>query len=251
MIYIYADYGTGHESVRHTAHFVRHHTTMPIAYLMAPDVCAGHWTRNARLFILPGGFDRPYVRKLSGKGDNEIRQYIINGGSFLGICAGSYYASSCIEFNKNGDHPICEPRRLSLFDGMVQGPHLKAYDPQSKQGACVARLSTIWDDVPETHAFYNGGGVFINADRAPKTTVLAQYSATNKPAIIHVKKGRGNVILSSPHFEYDPVLMDYTDPWVQQMIFVLWTTQTSRHRLGDRIMQVLGIPCHVDQGDGA
>ena len=125
---------------------------------------------------------------------------------------------------------------------MVQGPHLKAYDPKSKQGACVAHLATIWDDVPETCAFYNGGGIFVNADHAPKTTVLAQYNATNEPAIIHVAKGRGSVVLSSPHFEYDPVLLDYTDSWVQQMLPVLWANQTSRHRLGHRIMQVLGIP---------
>ena len=69
-----------------------------IKTISAKELKLGLWTEDAALFIMPGGADIPYTRKLNGKGNQIIKNYLANGGKYLGICAGSYYGSSSIEF---------------------------------------------------------------------------------------------------------------------------------------------------------
>ncbi|KAF4712779.1 biotin holocarboxylase synthetase, partial [Perkinsus olseni] len=53
----------------------------------------GAWMRDCRLFVIPGGADLPWVEDLHGKGCRMIRAFVEDGGSFLGVCAGSYFGS--------------------------------------------------------------------------------------------------------------------------------------------------------------
>ena len=96
------------------------------------------WEENAALLIFPGGADRYYRKLLSaaiGNGSNKrIRAYIENGGKYMGICAGSYYGTSKVEFDVNGPLEVKEERELKLFRGRAIGPALKGFDYHSTRG---------------------------------------------------------------------------------------------------------------------
>lgn len=218
-IYIYKDTGVSLESLTHTT-FTLKNCFGPECRIMTLDskeVIAGGWEEDAALFVIPGGRDTPYYRALRGKGDERIRFYVENGGTFLGICAGSYYAGSYVDFAKNTDLEVLGDRGLSFFPGVVRGPILSSYDYRTKSGA---RAENIYDDDGNEYpVFYNGGGYFVNAEAEENVTVLARYSVGEEyPAIISCKVESGTALLSGVHFEYEPSLLDSKDPYVARLI---------------------------------
>lgn len=66
---------------------------------------------------MPGGFDRGFIRALGDTGAEIIRQYVWNGGSYLGVGAGGYYACDYIEFDMGGPLQVEGPRPLKFFPG--------------------------------------------------------------------------------------------------------------------------------------
>jgi len=75
-----------------------------------------NWTKDAALFIMPGCADLYYVENLNSKGNKIIKNYVMSGGSFLVICAGAYYASKSVEFDKNRPLKVFGNRELSFFN---------------------------------------------------------------------------------------------------------------------------------------
>ena len=182
-VYIYHDEGVSEESLTQTiATFETLLTKYAIKTINAEQVKSRVWTQDAALFVMPGGADLPYTKKLNGKGNDIIKRYVKDGGAFLGICAGSYYASSYVEFDKNGPLEVLGNRELSFFKGRAVGPILAPYDYKTQSGARAAKIRTILTDVT---VFYNCGGFFENAESYPNTKVIATYE-NNLPAIIFV-----------------------------------------------------------------
>ena len=54
-------------------------------------------------------------------GNERIREYVSKGGKYLGICAGGYYASSYVEFEKSTTLEVLGDRELSFFPGKAIG----------------------------------------------------------------------------------------------------------------------------------
>lgn len=77
--------------------------TYGIKTINAKNVIEGKWTKKAFLFIMPGGADLLYLKKLNGPGNKIIKDFVTHGGAYLGICAGSYYGASYVEFDKGGN----------------------------------------------------------------------------------------------------------------------------------------------------
>ena len=50
------------------------------------------------LLIMPGGRDKPYQESFTGDGVKTIRDFVQRGGTYIGICAGAYFACENIEF---------------------------------------------------------------------------------------------------------------------------------------------------------
>src|SRR3989338_11408695 len=67
--------------------------------LIQPEgVIEGSWQTQATCFVMPGGRDSPYVESLNFAGVTKIQDYVKEGGAYLGICAGAYFAANKIEF---------------------------------------------------------------------------------------------------------------------------------------------------------
>jgi len=251
-IYVYADKGAGPESVEQT--LVTFSAWLPTYTVKALDtntLLEGTWTKHAALFVMPGGADLPYVEKLNGEGNKIIKDYVQNGGAYLGLCAGSYYAATDIEFDKDGPLKVVGSRELGFFKGKAVGPVLATYDYKSRSGSRAAKLTTHFSTLKEATVFYNGGGYFENAAQDLSVEVIATYAAkSDLAAIIFTSYGAGNVVLSGVHFEYDPNLLDPADPDLQKILPALHVGDASRKALFDKLVDRLGIqtsedPTHV------
>lgn len=160
------------------------------------------WPQKTDLLIFPGGRDLPYLAALSGKRNQSISHFIEQGGQFLGICAGAYYASAHVEFEKGGPLEVVGKRELSFFKGTAQGPALglSKFRYGSQSGSQIAKLSL--PDGSFCFAYYNGGCAFIGEEKG--TQVLARYAdvAGSPPAVIRCPVGKGTATLCGVHLEY-------------------------------------------------
>ena len=157
---------------------------------------------NIDMLIMPGGADKPYAHQLNGRGNYNIQQYVRQGGTYLGLCAGAYYGCSSIEFQKSSPHAICENRELAFFKGTGIGcltDIAPLYD-KSLHCATIARLTTA--EGKTAQAVYWGGCAFPQATEEDYT-IIARYDdiADNPPAVISCPYGEGRAILSGVHLE--------------------------------------------------
>lgn len=239
-VYVYQDEGVSQEALTHTLSMFHHFLDKRymIKTISAQQVRGGQWTKDAALFVMPGGADLPYTRKLDGRGNQKIRQYIQDGGSYLGICAGAYYASSYVEFDKGGPLEVLGKRELKFFPGKAVGPTLACYDYKSRKGSRASKITTSFPNVPTTVVYYNGGCHFVGTSSLHGIQVIASYS--NKlPAILKMKCGKGTVLLSGVHFEYDPYKLDSSDPYLQAIRPLLIAANESRKLVVKQILKNL------------
>lgn len=168
---------------------------------------------------MPGGADVGYCRTLNGEGNRKISAYVNKGGAYLGLCAGGYYACKRCEFEagKKGME-VCGDRELGFYPGICRGLAFPDFVYHSEAGARAAELSvnkealsTVGGAVPETfRSYYNGGGVFVDAEKYKDqgVQVLASYterlhveSGEGTAAVVYRKVGEGSVVLTGPHPE--------------------------------------------------
>ena len=148
-VLVYNGEGVGPQSFRQAFEGLKRE--LPSFFVREVDARAllnEQWEERASLVAIPGGADIPYMRALNGEGNRRIRQFVEEGGLYLGICAGGYYGSSAIEFEKGNRLEVCGKRELSFFPGMAVGP---AYGPNlfrytSEAGARLAQVS--WTHSP-------------------------------------------------------------------------------------------------------
>lgn len=224
------------------------------------EVISTNWEKETVLFVMPGGADLPYCNNLNGLGNIKIAEYIRNGGSYLGICAGAYYAGSHVEFAVETEMEVTGKRELAFFPGIVRGPVLAPYEYTTNKGARAATISWNADNFDgNLYAIYfNGGGYFVDADMYPNIVVLATYIRnrendlggltwinqsilSNKllPAIVECSYGLGKAILSGVHIEYSPDLLDSNDNFYKEIIPILSEGNNSRQILFKHILERL------------
>lgn len=172
------------------------------------------WMPTCALLVIPGGGDLGYCRVLNGEGNRRIADFVRRGGSYLGLCAGGYYGSRRCEFEV-GNQPleVIGSRELAFFPGTCRGGAFKGFEYASEKGARAARLTLspelVQDKLPtEMTCYYNGGGIFVDADdlKNKKVQVLASYRDEldvegGKAAVVQCSIGDGQVILSGTHPE--------------------------------------------------
>ena len=243
VVYIYAGSGASKKSLSQMAYTLEPLLpTYKIKKITAEELINTPWEEETALFILPGGSEAPYVKALNGSGNKKIRSYVENGGSFLAFCAGSYYSGNYIDFSNGGSIEIHGARELGFFPGTVRGSLLAPYDFESRSGARAAKI--IWEDEGPFDKgtiftlYYNGGGYFVDAGKAPNTTILGTYDVPEEyAAIVECSVGKGKALLSAVHFEWAPELLDGTEAYLQPIIPVLQSTDSLRTELFTHILE--------------
>ena len=169
------------------------------------------WITQHDKIVIPGGADCPYHKKLKGAGCRNIKKFVKNGGTYIGICAGGYFGSKKVEFALGTDLEVNEYRELAFFPGIARGPMLKPYVYDSEEGASAAKIRSSIDG-SVFYSYHNGGSTFVlDGINQDGIEVLAEYAdKNNAPAVIQCKYGKGQAILSGIHFEADPQFLNST-----------------------------------------
>jgi len=241
-IRVYAGPGTTSNTVRQALTGIRDVAlTHTVSTIEASELLNGDWEKETALLVIPGGADLPYTRVLDGLGTARIRRFVESGGAYLGICAGSYFAGSRVEFGLDDPHSaIVGDRELAFFPGVVRGPALARYSPYDFSGARAANIDTQSGSLA---LFYLGGGEFVDASNFDNVTVLGRYQELgDKPAaIVECLVGLGKAILTSVHLETDPSLLPSTDPHITAILPELERDNTQRTRLLAFFLHRLGL----------
>lgn len=213
--------GSAAESVRHCTWTLRR--LLSPSYAVIPIDSAAliqePWSASCALLVMPGGADLSYCRTLNGEGNRRITQYVNGGGNYLGFCAGGYYACARCEFEVGGEMEVVGDRELAFYPGVCRGLAFPGFVYQSEAGARAVALEVnkkalAGSTVPETfRCYYNGGGVFVDAEKLEDrgVEILASYteqlrvdSGEGAAAIVYRKVGEGGVILTGLHPESVP-----------------------------------------------
>lgn len=197
-IVIYQDEGVGKFGLKCLQKFFKGHD---VWLANAEAIIDGRVFGLADLFVMPGGADLPYCKKLNGTGNANIRNYVEEGGTYLGICAGAYYACRAIEFHKGRSDEICGARELAFTSAIAYGslPELAPYYDLTLTSATAADI--ILSDGSIVPAFYHGGPSFRTS--GSEELIHARYAGItgNPPAVIEQEFGEGHVILTGVHLE--------------------------------------------------
>ena len=185
------------QDYRHSAEVLRRalaRSVGPILSVDAADIRQGVLS-TATTLIMPGGGDRFFAEHLAGQGNDYIRAFVADGGTFIGICGGAYYGCQNIDWR---DGEISAPRELGFFKGTATGPI-----PQFCHNRATSTATRVTGPMG-THLVYYWGGPLFNGDFT-NVDILARYTdlPQNPPAIISSQLGKGRWVLSSPHPEYD------------------------------------------------
>ncbi|EST08065.2 Biotin/lipoate A/B protein ligase [Kalmanozyma brasiliensis GHG001] len=193
-VLVYSGPGVSTSALHHTLKTLRTLlTTYDVKTADAKTLALDPWQKGAALVVIPGGRDLPYVSELarpysrdtnasSSSGSRtasaQVRAYVESGGSFLGICAGAYYASAHCTFERgtsmevDGERPF-----LRFFPGTCQGTVYPGFVYESDKGARIVDIERTRES-DQWRCHYNGGGAFMDADRfaGDGVEVLARYA---------------------------------------------------------------------------
>lgn len=229
LIRVYADEGTARVDVliksillalTHLAHKYPPLRNLKVKPIFANEVINKSWINETRLFVFPGGRDLPYCKKLDGRGVENIRTFVQqNGGSLLGLCAGAYFSSCFVDFERGTPLEVVGSRELCLFKGTAKGS-VYPYSYQNTQTARVVPINLIAHNSRNkvSHVYFNGGCRFkpfrnlSDIHRQYGGTSDIQVVATyadfpDQTAVLNFRSGAGRVLLSGVHPEMDPAFL--------------------------------------------
>ncbi|RCH87598.1 biotin holocarboxylase synthetase [Rhizopus azygosporus] len=166
------------------------------------------WQETCSLLVVPGGRDSPYCEDLQGQANDKIKNYVSQGGSYLGFCAGGYYASKEIEFEKGTPIEVIGSRPLGFYPGMCRGTMYPGFVYNSEKGA--RSVSVVYGQ-QDIKTYYNGGGYFVDAKKMEGVEVVCTYKDTDEAAGVLCKVGQGSALLFGVHPEYDIRFTDLSE----------------------------------------
>ncbi len=247
-VLIYNGNGTSPNSVKQTYNILK--SLLGHAYdVMKVDATTlknEPWEESCSLLVIPGGRDTPYCEDLKNEANDKIRQYVKQGGNYLGLCAGAYYASREIEFEKNTAMEITGSRPLGFFPGLCRGTVYPGFVYNSEKGACSASVTYGEETIK---IYYNGGGYFVDAEKVGQ--VICRYQDTSEAAGVLCRVGQGSALLFGVHPEYDIRLVDLSDhPEKEQIMQELTESLPQTRKLLSDSLVKLGLKVEVDSSSG-
>jgi glutamine amidotransferase-like uncharacterized protein len=155
------------------------------------------------LLFIPGSDMFKIAEDISEAGKENIRGFIRNGGGYVGVCGGAYFAGKKIIWSgkEMTDDPL-----LEIFDGTCVGV-LDRIAKYPKYDMCTIEITD------EEHPVTTGTGDSIRVlyywgpamlpEAGSDVTVLGRYAVNDRAAMIAYEYGAGRVFLIGPIAEIE------------------------------------------------
>jgi glutamine amidotransferase-like uncharacterized protein len=244
---VYSDRGVSKKSFDQTIKSLSEAFTscndVKIRAIRAREIIQGSWQSSAVALIMPGGRDAFYDKKLNKRACDLIREYVNQGGLYIGFCAGAYFACDSIEFEKGTSQEVFGDRNLKFFPGKAIGTVIDqgTYRDNSELGSLA--LSVKWDKscISEDSQFnvYYNGGCYFEEKESSFVKILARYEDIEKkpPAAVLCSHGKGSVFLTGVHLEYGVGLLDNEDLNTKEILSCLEKDEKERSFFFNKLMQ--------------
>lgn len=146
------------------------------------------------VLIMPGGLASTYLENPEISSE-DLKDFVKSGKGYVGICAGSYAASSHVD---------------GYYDGWGLAPHINSKSVNYVGDLQISMTSNGKSilNTSNTETFYHWNGpAMYETDGSDDT--IAEYTGNetgyqNYAAIVNDTYGSGRVILSGPHPELNP-----------------------------------------------
>jgi glutamine amidotransferase-like uncharacterized protein len=158
--------------------------------------------KGFRILCVPGGSMYDYAQDISSKGKENIRAFVSDGGGYIGICGGAYFAADKVFWR--GSQLAMTP--LGLFAGTATGP-IDEIVPYPNYTMCKVNIVNLVHPITQSEGtwkimlYYWGPALTPNADA--NVTILGSYDKGNQTAIVAFEYFHGRVFLIGTHPEIE------------------------------------------------
>ncbi|PJB71019.1 MAG: hypothetical protein CO093_06155 [Alphaproteobacteria bacterium CG_4_9_14_3_um_filter_47_13] len=212
--------------------------------------------QNTLAFVLPGiiGEDSLYPAHIGAKGNEALRHYVEEGGIFIGVCAGAYYACREILY----DPPWrAQPKRakpgLDFFNGLARGsiPELGKKGDIDWFSDCTVVMITYKGGQRQTGIAYGNGPALYPDITEKNIEIMARYAnSEGQPIAIAAKKiGKGLAIFIGvlPDIGYESDYDLSSHPVLTEFMQTLKPHEQGRREVWDMIISKVK-QHHADNG---
>jgi len=209
LIALYSDRGSWQLGREHLKMFLIQYQ-FPFEEIKKQDVLSGKLNSGRySTLIMPGGASWNYLEDLGEVGANEIRQFVAKGNSYLGICAGAFYATTM----RNGGAATGE-YGIGLLDGAsFDGTALE--HPAFKEG--IMKFPFQYPKLKNQYEIVLLGGpsfqVYKNVADSIQLEVWDKFEKLDEPSMIFFKFEKGKVFLTGPHPEVEENKTGWGPEW--------------------------------------
>jgi putative intracellular protease/amidase len=213
---VYEDKGATGKGIPCVTEIMSRTHDIKLTRLKGADIAAGG-LRGYDLVMFTGGSGSAEAAGLGEKGREEVRDFVRNGGGYVGICAGAYLACSGFEWGVgilNAKTVSSKWRRGQgevKIEGEAFGQKLTERGVRYANGPIIK--ADVRKDLPAFETL-----VSFRTELAENDTPVGVM--VNAPAMVRSSCGLGRVFTSSPHPEQTAGLEDLV---VQA---VRWTART-------------------------
>lgn len=192
---------------------------IPFDIIRSKDIKEGRLDNYSILFV-PGGWASNKVKTLGDAGINEVKRYVNDGGSYLGLCGGAGLATlDGIGLLNIGRKPTRE--RVPSFSGRIrlstaghsmwqgiQEPIFHAWWPSQfvVKDEGIKIIATYKYALPDSFSSDLNVGDAEAAGNWPEFQAIYKINLDpaillDKPAVVEGRYGKGKVMLSLIHFD--------------------------------------------------
>jgi glutamine amidotransferase-like uncharacterized protein len=200
VVALYSDLGTWEESVQ-AAERMFQWMNYTIA-LVDADYINTKGLEDFSALCIPGGNMYQYAQDISLNGMDNIKNFVRNGGGYIGICGGAYFASEKVVWR--GDQLPMTP--LGVFPGTAEGP-IKGIVPYPNYTMCKVNILDSTHPIAQSEpnpawVLYYWGPV-LEPNKDANVTILGKYDRINQPTMLAFDYGLGRVFLIGTHPEIE------------------------------------------------
>ena len=213
---VYEDKGATGKGIPCVTEIMSRTHDIKLTRLKGADIAAGG-LRGYDLVMFTGGSGSAEAEGLGEKGREEVRDFVRNGGGYVGICAGAYLACSGFEWGVGILNAKTVSSKWRRGQGEVKVEGEAFGEKLTDRGVRYANGPIIKADVRKDLPAFETL-VSFRTELAENDTPVGVM--VNAPAMVRSSYGLGRVFTSSPHPEQTAGLEDLV---VQA---VRWTART-------------------------
>ncbi len=215
-VILYNDKGAFGKGVPRITELLGRSPDIAVVKMNAEQLRSQDWS-DARVVIFSGGSGSEQSKTLGEDGSQKVRQFIENGGGYIGICGGAYLACEGFSWGLKVLDAKTVSKKWKRGEGQVRieftdkGRQILGFNPSEPRSIryangpiyCAANIEAIPDYEPL--AFFR---TELSENGAPAGAMV------NTPAMVAAPFGKGRVLCSSPH----PEQTDGLEGWIEKAV---------------------------------